>query len=330
MIDPPAISVVIPAYNAERFLPDSIGSVLSQTWRDFECIVVDDGSTDRTAAVARSFEDDRVRLVSKVNRGTVADARNAGIDAARAPWVAFLDADDAWLPEKLALQLELIAERPDAVLVYSAYAIVDDDLRVQTVIRPDHDDPAFRRWLLLEGNGIAPSSTSVMRRSALHDAGGFRLELSVSEDVDLAERVARLGGVVATDRCLALYRTHPGQGHKSLDRFSHDARWIFDDRFGAGGERDRRAWRRGMGNLVTRLVFYELASRRPGRAARHLLELGRTNPARLVLLPLEAAVRRARRRRRLQTLGAGLDAEIAAARAQWSSVPRRAEVPTDE
>ena len=318
----PVVSVVIPAYNAARFLPTSVGSVLTQTWRDFEVIVVDDGSTDATAETASSFRDERVRVVSKDNRGTVADARNAGIEASRGRWIAFLDADDAWLPDKLQVQVELAARHPDAALVYTAYAITDDDLRIQTVIRPDHRDPTFRRWLLLEGNGIAPSSTSMMRRDVLDDVGGFRLDLSVSEDVDLAERVARRGAVVATDACLALYRTHPGQGHKSLARFDHDARWIFDDRFGTDGSRDRRSWRRGRANLSTRLFFYELASRRPRAALPHLGAALHLGPSRVLMLPAEAAVRRLRRRWRLRQERRELDVAVTRARAGWESLPR--------
>lgn len=318
----PLVSVVIPAYNAERFLPESMGSVLSQTWRDLELIVVDDGSTDGTAAVVRSFADERVRLITKENRRTVSDARNAGIAAARGTWVALLDADDVWLPRKLEAQLSLADARPDAVLVYCAYAIVGDALELRTVIRPDHDEPTFRRWLLLEGNGIAPSSTAVMTRTALAEAGAFRLELSVSEDVDLSERVARAGTVVAVDECLALYRMHPGQNHNSLSKFSHDSRWIFDDRFGPRGSIDRRSWRRGVANLATRLFFYELRDRNPGNAIGHLGEVLRTGPQRLVMLPVEAMVRRTRRRRAIRRIQPALDAEIQRARALWAGVPR--------
>lgn len=114
MASPPLVSVVIPAFNAERFLAQAIASVLGQTWRGLECIVVDDGSTDGTGSVARSFADERMVHIRKENEATVSLARNAGIAAARGDFVAFLDADDVWLPEKVELQLELFvpAARP--------------------------------------------------------------------------------------------------------------------------------------------------------------------------------------------------------------------------
>src|SRR4051794_17952991 len=102
--DVPTVSVVIPAFNAARHLRASVASALSQEGVELECIVVDDGSTDGTAEVLASIEDDRLRCLHKENRGTASDARNVGMEAARGDYVAFLDADDVWLPGKLRRQ----------------------------------------------------------------------------------------------------------------------------------------------------------------------------------------------------------------------------------
>jgi len=107
----PLVSVVIPAFNAVRFLTGSIPSVLAQTWTDFELIVVDDGSTDATAACVQAFDDPRIRLVSQTNRG-LAGARNGGIREARGTYIAFLDADDLWHPEKLARHVAHLQSQP--------------------------------------------------------------------------------------------------------------------------------------------------------------------------------------------------------------------------
>jgi glycosyltransferase involved in cell wall biosynthesis len=307
MTPTPLVSVVIPAYNAERFLQEAIDSVLGQTWSNLELIVVDDGSTDGTGAIIERQHDPRVRGLSKENRRTVADARNAGIAAARGELIALLDADDVWLPTKLERQVALLEARPEVGLAYCGYAITDERLALRTVIWPSEHDPRFRRWLLLEGNGTAPSSTSLIRRSVLDQVGGYRLELSVSEDLDLSERIAGQFTVAAVDECLAAYRSHGGQGHARLDRFEHDMTWILADRFGPDGDRDRGSWRRGTANLHTRLFTYRLIAGERGAALRHLVTVLRTGPARLVALPVEAVVRRSRRRRRLTRERAGIN-----------------------
>lgn len=294
----PRVSVVIPAYNAAPFIRETVESVLAQTFRDLECIVVDDGSTDGTAAVLASIDDDRLRCLTKPNEGTVSAARNAGIAEARGELIAMLDADDLWLPDKLERQVTLLDARPEVGLVYCAYAIVDRDLRHPRVIWTDEHDAGFRRWMLLEGSGIAPSSTAVVRRPVLDAVGPFRMELSVSEDVDLAERIAARVAIDAVPECLALYRCHSGQGHIQLDRFEHDVEWILDDRFGAQGTADRRSWRRGMANLHTRLAVYRFRSGDRGRAVGHLVRALRLHPTRVALLPMEATARRAVRRTR--------------------------------
>jgi glycosyltransferase involved in cell wall biosynthesis len=291
------VSVVIPAYNNARYLDASVGSVLGQSHTNLECLVIDDGSTDDTADVVRRMRDARLRYVWKENRGTVADARNRGISEARGAFVAFLDADDAWHPEKLAVQLEVLRRRPSVGMVYCAYAITDEALNVRTVVSPDEHDPALRKWLLLEGSGIAASSTAVVRSEVLADAGGYRLELSVSEDLEFAERLARHTEIAAAPECLAYYRTHPTQSRHRPDKYEHDMRWILRHRFLEGEIVDRRSWARGTANLETRLFFLRLRAHQPHSAVAHLAAALRASPSRPFLLPLEAAVRRLRRRR---------------------------------
>lgn len=164
---PPLVSVVIPAYNAVRFLPDSIPSVLTQTWTDLELIVVDDGSTDGTAACVRTFDDPRIRLVSQANRG-LAGARNGGIRAARGRYIAFLDADDLWHPEKLARHVQHLQAQPDVGVSYSASALMDDQGRDMHLLQNPKLHGVTARDVFLRnpvGNGSAP----VIRRQTLDD-----------------------------------------------------------------------------------------------------------------------------------------------------------------
>jgi hypothetical protein len=163
----PLVSVVIPAYNSAHFLKGSIPSVLAQSWVDFELIVVDDGSTDDTVACVESFRDERIRLVSQANRG-LAGARNSGIRAARGSYLAFLDADDLWHPDKLARHVAHLRSRPAVGVSYSASALIDDqghDLHLMQ--RPRLLGVTARDVLLRNpvGNGSAP----VIRRQTLDD-----------------------------------------------------------------------------------------------------------------------------------------------------------------
>ena len=126
---PPLVSVIVPSYNVERFLPDAVASVRRQMWKELELIIVDDGSTDGTAELAARFaaEDPRVRVVRKPNGGP-SSARNAGIAAARGELVCFLDADDMLLPEKINRQVAFLEFFPGCDLVYSDYYVGDDIL----------------------------------------------------------------------------------------------------------------------------------------------------------------------------------------------------------
>src|SRR5712692_4293853 len=122
----PTVSVVIPVYNGERYLAEAISSVLDQTYKNFELIVVDDGSTDQSAAVVRSFTDDRIRYLYQSNGGA-SKARNLGVAASRGTVIAFLDSDDVWLPHKLERQIDCLASHKDVGAVYCWYEVLEPD-----------------------------------------------------------------------------------------------------------------------------------------------------------------------------------------------------------
>nr|WP_256498773.1 glycosyltransferase family A protein [Chroococcidiopsis sp. CCNUC1] len=116
--DMPKVSVIIPAYNAMKYLPATLGSLLSQTFDDFEAIVVNDGSFDETEKWVSQIEDPRVKLICQQNKG-LAGARNTGINQATGEYIAFLDADDLWEPSKLEKQVAVLEENPEVGLVYT-------------------------------------------------------------------------------------------------------------------------------------------------------------------------------------------------------------------
>lgn len=192
------VSIVMPAFNAERHIAESIQTVLEQTFADWELIVVDDGSTDSTAEVVARYQadDPRILLVRRDNGGQAA-ARNTGICHSSAPVVAFLDADDLWLPEKLARQLDTL-QQTNADLVYSdGYVFYDDGSPERAdffaVVPGAMDGPTMFR-LLYAGNRIATLSV-VVQRQALERVGFFveGRRFQNCEDYDLWLRLAHAG-----------------------------------------------------------------------------------------------------------------------------------------
>ncbi|MCG3148419.1 MAG: hypothetical protein PCFJNLEI_01862 [Verrucomicrobiae bacterium] len=172
------VSVVIPAYNCARFLAQAVESVLAQTCPPTEVIVVDDGSTDDTAEVAASFGT-RIHLIRQPNRGP-AVARNTGIEAAQGEWIAFLDSDDVWFPDKLERQVAAL--QPGGLLCGEVLVFSGMDLPTPPARQPSPiTEVPFER--LLQRNWIA-TSTVVVPRSALVEVGGFNKRYRGPEDFD--------------------------------------------------------------------------------------------------------------------------------------------------
>ena len=181
------VSVIIPVFNRPQSVRRAIESVLAQTCQDFEIIVVDDASTDATATVVAAFTDPRIRLIRhERNRGGSA-ARNTGIQASSAPYVAFLDSDDEWLPNKLERQLAVFEAATDQVgLVYTGAERVWEDGVVSRDVPRRHPD--LTRTLLLT-NVIGETSVGMVRRRVLDETGGFDESLPSCQDVDLWLRI---------------------------------------------------------------------------------------------------------------------------------------------
>ena len=193
------ISVVIPAYNAARFLPRCLKSVFAQTFKPEEVIVVDDGSTDNTSMLATELG---ARVVGRRNGG-ISAARNTGILSASSEWVALLDADDMWTAEKLERQAASI--RPETVLVYTGIRVFDDKgVRGQI---PAIDASSAKKMLRYR-NPITPS-TVLARRELLQRDGGFREDLRACEDWEMWIRLQRLGQFEAVPDPLTDYYVYP-------------------------------------------------------------------------------------------------------------------------
>jgi glycosyltransferase involved in cell wall biosynthesis len=193
------ISVVIPAYNAASFLPRCLNSVFAQTLKPHEIIVVDDGSSDASASIARELG---ATVVQRPNGGLSA-ARNTGIQNASGDWIALLDADDMWTSDKLERQAQRISA--DTVLVYTGIRVFDD-----AGVREEREafTPARAAEMLRYCNPITPSTTLVSRRAVMQD-GGFREDIRACEDWEMWVRLLRLGAFQAVPEPLTYYYVHP-------------------------------------------------------------------------------------------------------------------------
>jgi glycosyltransferase involved in cell wall biosynthesis len=204
---PRTYSVVIPAFNAERYLGEAIASAMAQTLPPLEVLVVDDGSTDGSRAVAEGFGG-RVRVLSGPNAGPSA-ARNRGVGEARGSWIAFLDADDLFEPGYLAAAEEHLAANPDVGLLCFGVRVYEDGQRTAHVIHKKTPGAAYTTEGLLEGD-VGTICTPLVARDAFLAAGGFDETLRGNEDCHLWLRLSRATALHQDPRVLLLYRRHAG------------------------------------------------------------------------------------------------------------------------
>ncbi len=205
----PTVSCVMPAYNAVRYLASAIDSILSQTFGDFELIVVDDGSTDHTLELLRSYEkrDARVRVISRLNTGHTG-AINDGIAAAKGELIARMDADDLALPERFARQVAFLRDHSDVVVVGASVELIDpynipigDDIAKTT-----HEE--IDAQLMRGSGGAIRHPLAMFRRDAYERVGPYRAQFNGSEDLDLWLRLAEIGRVANLPEILLKYRRH--------------------------------------------------------------------------------------------------------------------------
>jgi glycosyltransferase involved in cell wall biosynthesis len=203
-----SVSVVIPAYNAEKYLSEALQSVLAQTLLPQEIVVVDDGSTDGTAALAESFGP-LVRVIRTANQRAAA-GRNLGVKNTTGEWIAFLDADDVWEPSKLEKQMAELAAHPEADVCYTPYINLwqeGDTARIGAVT--NMPSAADIRKSLLRKTTFIPSC-AIVRRSAFLSVGGFDPTRRHAQDWDLWVRMMAAGATfIPCQEPLMRYRTHP-------------------------------------------------------------------------------------------------------------------------
>jgi len=235
------VSVVIPVYNLEYFLSATLDSVLSQTYSNFEVLVVDDASTDGSKAVISAYQqrDSRVKLLANTHKKGASGTRNTAIDAAQGEWLAFLDGDDIWHPDALQSRLQVLAQYPDADFISSDYAVFYNDIAQPEPSRASSNSvwqeyfgqalnsgepvylpkplAAFLRTVLVH------TDTVLVKTNLIKALKGFDESLPAAEDVLLWVRLSAISHFVFVPKTLAFYRQRPGSLTNSAKSLFHYA-----------------------------------------------------------------------------------------------------------
>ncbi len=222
MLERALVSVILPTFNNEAHLREAIRSVLTQTYRARELIVVDDGSTDGTRAYVESLDNPEIRLIVSEHTGNPGRARNLALAAAQGHYIAFLDSDDWWESDKLAAQGAALTRRPECRWCYTGLrGVTDDGREIELFDRRGfvpHDGWILER--LAAGGAAVTTSTVMVERALVERVGGFDERLVLAEDLDLWMRLAAQSPVAVVPRILVTRRVHGGSYSASYrDRF---------------------------------------------------------------------------------------------------------------
>ncbi len=228
----PRVSVVIPTYNHAQFLGETLRSVLAQTVSDWEAIVVNNYSDDNTVEVVESFDDQRLQLVNFHNNGIIAASRNIGIERAGAEWIAFLDSDDIWRPEKLE---RCLAATDDALdVVGHGLVMFRNGETIRTILSGPESRARYRN-LLYGGSCMTPSAI-LIRKGLLERVGGFSEDGRhlTAEDYELWLKMARAGARFAfIPDLLTEYRVHESNASKSIQLHRDSSLAVVEDHYRA-------------------------------------------------------------------------------------------------
>lgn len=224
----PLVSVIIPAYNSADFIADTIESVLTQSFTDFELIVVDDGGTDGQKRVIENFllQDQRIKYLFQENKG-VSAARNTGFKHSSGKYIAFLDADDVWLPDNLAVKLEKLQDN-DFGLVHSDAIFINEKSGIIPGGLSGREGHLLNDLLSWNGTQVPGPSSILMKREVLDATGLFDESLSTSADQDFFIRVAARYRIGRVAEVTWKYRIHNANMHKNITAMEHDVLIVFN------------------------------------------------------------------------------------------------------
>ncbi|MEH1816780.1 MAG: glycosyltransferase family A protein [Nostoc sp.] len=256
----PKVSVLIPAYNAMNYLPETLENVLSQTFSDFEVIVVNDGSSDEIEQWISQIKDPRVKLISQKNQG-LAGARNTGITNAQGEYIAFLDADDLWEPTKLEKQLRVLEENPEVALVYTWVAFIDETGKpTGRIFKNQAEGDVWKK--LTEHNIVESGSVGMVRRSCFETVGLFDCNLgSYLEDWDMWLRMASRYPFKVVKEPLVYYRQSSSSASRNWEAMARSFEIVIEKAFSAAPSELQYLKNRSYGSANLCLAWKALQSR---------------------------------------------------------------------
>lgn len=211
----PKVSIVIPTYNQADFLPKAIQSALNQTYRDWEMIIVDDGSTDNTEEIVKGYKESRIRYIVKKYNFGVSAARNTGIKNSGGKYIAFLDSDDEWFPEKISCQMKIFQKEDSKCgVVCTGGYIIKDNKKTISIKSISLSSNSFYRKILLENT--VGTSTVLVKKECFEKVGLFDESLKNCEDWDMWIRIAKYYKFIFIKLPLIKYYIHPGQQSENI------------------------------------------------------------------------------------------------------------------
>ena len=227
------VSIIIPTYNSAKYIPDAINSILNQTFKDYEIIIVDDGSTDNTREILNKYNS-KIRYIYQENKGPSA-ARNIGIKNAKGKYIAFLDADDIWLPDKLQRQMKLFANESSVSFVYTSSYIMNEN---GFILRKMQCYNRSRRKILNElylSKSIGNTSSTIIKKECFDKVGLFDETLTVAEDWDMWLRICQRFRFKCIDEPLVMTREYEGSqsffGVRNLENELDFIKKVFSEKY---------------------------------------------------------------------------------------------------
>ena len=231
-ISSPLVSVILPTYNCARFLPEAIESILLQTYNSYEIIVIDDGSTDNTKEILHPFMQ-RIRYIGLEENKGLPTTRNIGIQSARGEYIAFIDADDLWLPEKLETVVTYFDDHPEVSMVYSRHLNIDEHGHIsgESAKKSLPSGNVFIR-LFSEQNFIL-TSTAVVQKKVFETTGMFDESFYNCQDWDMWLRISFYFKVAGINKLLVKYRHNPHSLSKNRDNVLRYQKLVIDKTYQA-------------------------------------------------------------------------------------------------
>ena len=223
------ISVIIPVFNGEKTIKETIDSVLNQIFQNIELIIIDDGSKDKTLEIIKNISDSRINVFSYPNAGLSA-SRNRGISQAKGELISFIDADDLWTLDKLQAQWQALQENPQAAVAYSWTDYIDESSKfIKSGRRIKANGDALSKLLLF--NFLENGSNPLIRQKALEKVGGFDESLFAAEDIDMWLRLVANYEFVCVEKPQILYRTSTTSMSTNLKRQEAESSKVIERAF---------------------------------------------------------------------------------------------------